>query len=911
MSEELILKKPMIPFPRKLIVFLILFLLILISGGDLLRLYVDWLWFQEIQYEEVFKTTLFTKIQVGLFFGIGFFLILFPNLYWAINRRQNQLWVFLETQFSVPLAPILRPHLNKIVFSVSVLISLLIGIRESTQWKSFLLATHSVPFGLTDSLFQNDFGYYVFQFPFLVHIQSWILSNLFLVTILTAIILTLNQGIQILPQGVSLLRDARVHLFTLGTLILFLKGWGYHLETYQLLFSQRGVVFGAVYADVNALLPVLKVLVWVSLLAGAILLTSAFREGWLLPLGAIGSVLIISIAGASIFPDLLHRLRVAPNEIVKETPYINQNISQTRFAYGLNKIEEKEFPAEENLTKNSLIRNDLTIKNIRLWDHGPLLDTYRQLQQIRPYYDFVDVDNDRYMINGEYRQVMLSPRELSYRNLPGGENWINEHLTYTHGFGATMGPVNRISPEGLPEFIIKDIPPSSDSNIMIKRPQIYYGEITNDYVFVKTKALEFDYPIGDKNQYSNYVGEGGVPISSLLRKLLFSIKFKTIKILLSNDITSESKIMFYRTIRERVNMIAPFFIYDQDPYLVISDEGNLYWIMDGYTTTAQIPYSQPALRNGENYIRNSVKVVIDAYQGTTSFYISDPEDPIVNSFSKIFPVLFKPMEEMPPDLKSHIRYPQDMFKLQANMFATYHMQDPQIFYNKEDLWFIPKKGEKDIDSYYTIMKLPKEDKEEFILMIPYTPARRDNMSAWLAARSDGPHYGKLIVYLFPKQKLIFGPRQIEARIDQDSYISQQLTLWSQRGSQVIRGSLLVIPIEESLLYIQPLYLAAEAGQLPELRRVIVGYGNQLTMEKNLEASLSNIFGGETTERIGSGPSDQPQTSPETDSTIKELIQLAVDHFQKAQTFQKEGNWAEYGEELNRLENVLRELTHHK
>ena len=423
--------------------------------------------------------------------------------------------------------------------------------------------------------------------------------------------------------------------------------------------------------------------------------------------------------------------------------------------------------------------------------------------------------------------------------------------------------------------------------------------------------MEFDYPFGDINQYSDYDGDGGVPVSSLLRKLLFSIQFKTIKILLSNDITSESKIMFYRNIRERVNMIAPFLIFDQDPYLVISEEGNLYWIIDGYTTTDRIPYSQPALGNGENYIRNSVKVVIDTYHGSTTFYISDPEDPIVHSFSKIFPALFKPIEEMPGDLKSHIRYPQDMFKLQANMFATYHMQDPQIFYNKEDLWFIPQKGERDMEPYYTIMKLPKEKKEEFILMIPYTPARRDNMSAWLAARSDAPHYGKLIVYLFPKQKLIFGPRQIEARIDQDSYISQQLTLWSQRGSQVIRGSLLVIPIEESLLYIEPLYLAAEAGQLPELRRVIVAYGNQIAMEKNLESSLAKIFGGEPTEIISSVSADQTPTTSKRALTVNELIQKAVDHFQKAKTLQKEGNWGGYGEELSRLENVLRELTHLK
>jgi uncharacterized membrane protein (UPF0182 family) len=773
------------------------------------------------------------------------------------------------------------------------------------------LATHPTPFGLEDPLFQKDLGFYVFQLPLLTHIQSWIFSNLLLITIVTSLLYALNQGIHLSPQGISLVRSTRMHLALLGALLFLTKSWGYQLDTYNLLFSQRGVVYGAVYADVNALLPVLKILVWVSFLAGLLLLISGIRQGWTLPIIAIGSVVVIAIAGGSVYPELLHRLRVTPNEIVMETPYIQQNIQQTRFAYGLNKIEEKEFPAEENLTKESLVKNDLTIKNVRLWDHRPLLSTYKQLQQIRPYYDFVDVDNDRYTINGEYRQVMLSPRELSYRNLPGGANWINEHLTYTHGYGVTLGPVNRISREGLPEFMIKDIPPTSNTNISIKRPEIYYGENANDYVFVRTKALEFDYPIGDKNEYSDYSGDGGVPVSSLLRKLLFGIHFKNLKILLSNDITTESRVMYYRNLQERVNRIAPFLSYDQDPYMVISEQGSLYWVVDGYTTTNRIPYSQPALRNGGNYIRNSVKVVIDAFDGKATFFISDPDDPIVKSYAKIFPDLFKHVEEMPKDLRAHLRYPQDMFNLQAHMFATYHMQDPQIFYNKEDLWNIPRKGEKDMEPYYTIMKLPQEKKEEFILMIPYTPAKRDNMAAWLAGRSDDPNYGKLIVYLFPKQKLIYGPRQIEARIDQDSSISQQLTLWSQRGSQVIRGSLLVIPIEQSLLYIEPLYLAAEAGQLPELRRVIVSYGNQLTMEENLETSLANIFGGRVAAIASISKQEGTPAPKEEVLSIEKLVQQAMEHFQRAKTFQRDGNWAGYGEELKQLESTLRELSQRK
>jgi uncharacterized membrane protein (UPF0182 family) len=524
------------------------------------------------------------------------------------------------------------------------------------------------------------------------------------------------------------------------------------------------------------------------------------------------------------------------------------------------------------------------------------------LQQIRTYYDFIDVDNDRYVIDGELRQVMISPRELSYKNLPS-RIWINEHLTYTHGYGVTLGPVNRVSQEGLPEFFIKNIPPASSTAIKVTRPEIYYGELPNDYVFVRTKSLEFDYPSGDTNEYATYADDGGIPVGSLLRKAAFAASFGTPKILLSNDLTADSRIMINRNIQDRVAKLTPFIQYDQDPYLVITDEGRLVWILDGYTTTSRMPYSTP-LRGVGNYIRNSVKVTIDAYNGHMTAYISAPDDPLIRSYAAIFPGLFQPLEQMPPDLRAHLRYPQDLFRIQSRVFATYHMQDPQIFYNKEDLWSIPQKGEQDMEPYYTIMKLPGESREEFVLMNPYTPAKRDNMTAWLAARSDGAHYGKLIVYLFPKQKLVYGPRQIEARIDQDSAISQQLTLWTQRGSQAIRGSLLVIPIEDALLYVEPLYLSAsESGALPELRRVIVVFGNQLVMEPDLETALARLFGGRA-------PEARPATATTTatsDQTASALTRAALEHYRAAQRAVREGQWDTYGAELRRLEQVLEEL----
>jgi uncharacterized membrane protein (UPF0182 family) len=529
------------------------------------------------------------------------------------------------------------------------------------------------------------------------------------------------------------------------------------------------------------------------------------------------------------------------------------------------------------------------------------LRTYSQLQQIRTYYKFIDIDNDRYTINGKYMQVMLSPRELSYDDLPS-KSWINERLVFTHGNGLAMGPVSRITREGLPEFILKDIPPVSDADIRVTRPEIYYGELPNDYVIVKTKMQEFSYPTATGNVYTKYEGTGGIQLSSFLRRILFAAKFNTSKIFLSSDITQESRILFYRNIRKRVNKIAPFIIYDSDPYMVASDDGRLFWIVDCYTVSRYLPYSTLANRD-INYIRNSVKTVIDAYNGDISFYISDPKDIIAKVYARAFPNLFKPISEMPQALRKHVRYPQGMLEVQARMFASYHMTEPRVFYNKEDLWEIPSYSDKPMEPYNTIMKLPGEDKEEYILLVPYTPSKRDNLAAWLAARCDMPNYGDLIVYVFPRDRLVFGPRQINARIDQNAYISQQLTLWGQIGSQVIRGSLLVIPIENSLLYVQPLYLAAsDRVGLPELRRVIVAYENDVVMEENLETALQRLFakGAKIPKRTQKRAEQQPLPS-------ENLAQEAVKVFEKALQLQRQGDWAGYGEQIKTLEQILRRM----
>jgi uncharacterized membrane protein (UPF0182 family) len=659
----------------------------------------------------------------------------------------------------------------------------------------------------------------------------------------------------------------------------------------------------------------LKVLMGATVFCGITILAFAFRRDWRIPAAGLAVFFAVLIVGTGVYPSLVQKLKVTPNEIALEKPYLEKNIQYTNLAYGLDNIKYQEFPAEDRLTREDLKRNELTIKNIRLWDHAPLLSTYSQLQEIRTYYKFIDVDNDRYYVNGEYRQVMLSPRELSYRALPS-RTWVNEHIIYTHGYGVVLGPVNRISPEGLPEFFIKDIPPVSSANIKITRPEIYYGETSNEYVFVRTKREEFDYPVGEKNVYTQYQGKGGVPLS-FWKKVIFAIRFGSIDILLSNDVTGESRIMYYRKIHDRVSRVAPFVRLDPDSYLVISKEGRLLWVLDGYTVTDRFPYSEPVANLG-NYIRNSVKAVVDAFDGTVDLYVSDPKDPIIQTYAKIFPGVFQPLEQMPDDLRGHIRYPQTLLSIQARMYGTYHMQDPQVFYNKEDLWTIPRKAgagqgsEKEYQPYYTIMKLPEGKKEEFVVLLPFTPSKKDNMSAWMAGRCDVPHYGEVVVYVFPKQKLVYGPRQIEARIDQEAEISKQLSLWGQRGSQVIRGDLLAIPIEKSILYVEPLYLAAEKSQLPELKRVIVAFGNSLAMEENLELTLQKVFGGEVMrEKPAPKAALAAATSPEKRRTDPEIAAETLTHYRRAQEFLRQGNWAGYGEELRKVEEGLKELERKK
>jgi uncharacterized membrane protein (UPF0182 family) len=894
------------------VVILIVVFVLLGLFAQLIPLYTDWLWFNEVGYQQLFLSIL--SLRGGLFTAmlIAVMVFLWANLTFAARTAAPDVVWELEDQLGLPGRVVIEPLLRRFLPAVLLVIAIVAGLRASAQWSTVVGFLNGTPFGTTDPLFERDLSFYVFVLPFWRLLHGWATALVTGTVVLALAVYVLRRSLALTTRGPRLAVRARAHLLVLGALLLALKAVGFWLDRYDVLFSPRGTIVGASYTDIHASLPMLGALAVLAALCAVACLVQMGRPGIRFVAGGLVALGAAWLVGLGVYPSLLQRFRVVPNELAAERPFIAHNIRMTRQAYGLDRIVEREFPADESLDARAIERNAPTVKNIRLWDYRPLLRTYGQLQEIRTYYKFQDVDNDRYVVDGEYRQLMLSPRELSYPHLQS-RIWINEHLTFTHGYGVVVGPVNRITTEGLPEFLVKDIPPSSVPGFpKVTRPEIYYGEISNEYALVRTRSQELDYPAGDQNVYATYTGRGGVILSSWLRKLAFAARFAEIKILLSNDLTDESRIMMYRAVGQRVRQIAPFFRYDRDPYIVVTGEGRLVWMLDGYTTTDRYPYSEPVAGLG-NYVRNSVKATVDAYDGNVTFYIADPTDPIIRAWAGAFPGLLKPLAEMPPDLQKHIRYPEDFFAIQARKYAKYHMEDPQVFYNQEDLWAVPRRAiegrDREMEPYYTIMRLPGEAKEEFVLLTLFNPSRRDNMIAWLAARSDPPHYGRLVVFNFPKQKLVYGPRQIDARIDQDPIISQQLSLWNQRGSQVIRGSLLAIPIDQSLIYVQPLYLAAaEQGALPELRRVIVAYGNQIAMEPTLEQSLGRIFSGLRPSAAEAAAPPRAVTPGGPPPALRSLGQRAWEIWTRSQEALKRGDWGAYGAEQKRLEEVLRSLS---
>ncbi len=913
---------------------------------SIVALIADWWWFSEVGYTEVFITSLVAKVALGLAFSIFATLFLLVNLFAATSSKISWFLVVPENLFG-RLITIDGRIVRKLGIVVSLVIAILLGFAASSEWHNVLKFLHSTPFGITDPVFGKDIAFYIFSLPVLLFglglLKAIVLFSLILCGAIYVLRGSLNlrsllgefpgfnlrhlgqpllEGTEQIPLETEFLMGqeetlpgARIHVAILLALFFVTMAANTYLSLFKLVTSQSGQVYGAVFTDAHVRVP----LIWLSVFAIIIASLAALYWGksgkTKFLFGAIILYFLVGFA-SSIIPSVFQKLIVAPNELVKETPFIKHNIAATRMAYGLDKVEDREISGDKPLTGRDIVNNNLTIKNVRLWDKAPLLSTFSQIQEIRTYYEFASVDNDRYTIGGEIRQIMLSPRELSSESLPN-RNWINERLTFTHGYGIAAGPVNRVTAEGLPVLFVKDLPPQSDvKELTVTRPEIYYGEIMNDYVFVKTKSKEFDYPKGEENVYSIYEGKGGVEINSITKRLLYSLYFRSLKLLLSNDITRESRVLYHRNIKERVAKIAPFLTLDRDPYVVVAD-GKIYWIADAYTTSDRYPYSQPLQLSGSrvNYIRNSVKAVIDAYDGSVTLYLANTEDPIIRTYAKVFPKMFRPLSELPKSLNSHLRYPEDIFTLQTAVYATYHMDDPQIFYNKEDQWEIPAvmvEGEQNttgnipaMTPRQMIMKLPGEKKEEYVLMLPFTPRAKDNLSAWMVARNDGENYGKLIVYRFPKQKLIFGPKQIIGRINQDADISRQISLWDQGGSSVIQGSLLVIPIEESLLYVRPLYLKADVGKIPELKRVIVAYENKVVMEETLEAGLARIFGG--FDKLTAGASSASPLISTQSTNTREMATQASQVYEAALRAQREGDWSRYGVEIKRLGEILREL----
>ncbi len=884
--------------------------LLLFSAAS--RLYVDWLWFNSLGYAAVFKISLLNKWGLGIAVFLFAFVFLYVNL--ALTGRYLDQQIKPTNDDGREIIYDDRPGWDNVWRSTNTnlayaflafLISLPLGMYGAEKWITVQQYINRVAFNLRDPIFNRDIGFYVFDLQLYQVVYNILMPVLIAAAIAVGLVYLLMASFKLISFNLRELNWPKAHLIVLLSLVFLCKSWGYKLASYGILYSSNGVVHGAGYTDVHARLLAYKVLVVLTIVIAIILLLNLIikRMNWvLLSLGIwVGAVVVLGSA----YPAIVQKLSVEPNEFNREKPYIENNIKYTRAAYNLDKVESKPYQVTYDLTWEDLQANEATIENIRLWDWQPLKTTYQAIQEIRPYYRFHDIDIDRYIINGHYRQVMLAPRELSQENTP--QTWINRKLEYTHGYGLAMSPVNEVAQEGLPVLFLKDIPPRSSVDLKVERPEIYFGEEKSSYVIVNTETPEFDYPMGSKNARCFYQADSGIKMGSLAKRLVFAWVLGDYRILISSQIKPESQLLIYRNIKERVTKIAPFLEYDQDPYIVLNDDGKLYWMIDAYTTSEHYPYSEPYNGN-KNYIRNSVKVVIDAYSGETSFYIADSEDPIIRSIAPIFPNFLQPLDNMPSGLRSHIRYPEDMFLIQAKMYSLYHMTDPSVFYQKEDKWNIPQEivGNKveQIQPYYIIMQLPDEDHPEYILMIPFTPNTKQNMIGWLCARSDGENYGKLKVYDFSKQELIYGPMQIESRIDQNSEISEQMTLWSQKGSAVYRGNLIVIPIKSSMLYVEPVYLQAEQSEIPELRRVIVVYGDNVVMEPTLEEALMQIFGQRREVKPPAGEKPDTAPGPTEEDTLADLARQAKSYYDKAQDALKSGNWGAYGENIEKVGKII-------
>ena len=927
--------------------------------------YTDWLWFGEVGLRVVFWRQIWSRLVVGVAAGAIFFAIFYANV--EIARRLSPRHRAFE---GIDVVEYVNERtvqgLRRGGLIGSVVLAIFVGAGTSAEWLMFQRALNGVPFGTKDPIFHHDLGFYVFTLPAWQAVYGLVMGAL-IAGLVAAVIIHAAMGGLVLTQQRPVVQAAEqpepaargpfgrpggpfgrgpgqanvgfvikprsqsiAHLSVLLGLIFALAGTGYIFKAWNLLFASDGVVAGAGYTDVHAGLPGMRLMMVIGWALGALLIANAFwRRRWRWPLYGVGAWVVALIVVRVVFPAVMQSLVVSPNQQAKEGPYIADNIAATRAAYGLDKISQTQYPLTGDLSTAKLAANDGTIRNMRLWDPRTLLASYNQLQKLRNYYEFSTVGVDRYDVNGVYRETMLAPRELNIAGLPTqSQTWVNQHLTYTHGFGVVASAVNQVTSDGSPDFLVQDVPPTSSApDLAITQPRIYYGLLGTNYTLVDTKTPEFDYPggSGGGDVYTHYAGGGGIPINSTFNRLAFSVRFGTIRFFLAKSIYSPSRIIIRNNIVARLHAAAPFLTLDQNPYMVISS-GKLYWIADAYTTTDRYPYSAP--EGGLNYIRNSVKVVIDAYSGAMTFYVADPTDPIIRTYEKIFPGMFTPFASMPQALLAHVRYPQDLFLVQSEVFTTYHVTQPDVLYNKGNQWQIPtgtslSAPTGQMEPYYVIMRLPGQTRDEFVQILPFVPNGRQNMIGWLAAQSDAPNYGRAVSFAFPNGATVYGPTQVEAAVNQDPTVSQQLTLWGQQGSHVIIGNLIVMPIEASLLYVQPLYLESSTTPVPQLKRVIVFYrastsagvteigGQQVVaMQPTFAAALTQIFGA-APPAAGSGatPTTPGTTTPSgpVSARVKTLIAQANQQFQAAQAALKAGDFSGYGAKIKALAATLKSL----
>lgn len=922
------------------VVMVIVVILVLLIGcaGFL----TNWMWFDSLGYEKVFWTKFLSQLEIGV--PVFLAAMLLVRIY--LKSLKKHYFIEIESH-EIPD----EKRLNKISWGMSVVFGLLVGLTAgASTWMDFRQFANATSFGLKDPLFHLDISFYVFKLAFLTKANNIVLGIVVGVVIITLLyygILMMvrtpdmfewepeepedpeTSGENAIPftrkyrkkpsekrtldlnnsNMSQLLHIASGKLTLLGIIFYVMVAMDFLMRQFDLLHVHTGAVYGAGFTDVNVKLWVYRLIMALSIVGAVTLCHHMHRkEPKKLVRIPIAIVAVGLLGGVVSFA--VQNLLVSPDEINKESKYLERNISFTRHAYGLDNIKVEEFPAEQNLNRQAIRDNSQTITNIRINDYEPVQDFYNQTQSIRQYYDFNDVDIDRYNINGEQTQTYLAAREINESKI--SSTWINRHLKYTHGYGAAVSRVDAVTASGQPDIIVKNIPPESEAkDIEITRPEIYFGELTNDYVIVNTDEQEFDYPNGNENSYSMYKGKAGIKLN-LLNRILFSVREGSMKLLVSSNVNSDSRIIINRNIKDRVEKLMPYLSYEKDPYMTVVN-GKLYWIVDAYTTSSYYPYSEPY--SGEvgstNYIRNSVKVVVDAYNGDTTFYVVDQDDPVARTYQKIYPTLFKDGKDMPEGIRKHIRYPNSLLKIQAGVYTKYHMDQVKVFYQDEDLWDIAHQiygtEEKEMNPSYFIFELPDEKKAEFINMIPFTPKSKQNMTAIMMARNDGNRYGQLLVYKFPKNKTVYGPMQIEAQIDQNTEISKEFSLWNSSGSKYRRGDLFVIPINHSIMYVEPVYLEASNQAIPEMKRVIVAYGDKIAYESTLEDALANLFGEDENSGQSQSASASSGKNNSGKSNTKELIQKANEAYENAVNAQKSGNWKKYGDYLDELEKYLNQL----